>query len=223
MYSIAIAADEAQAKARIYSFLAGLFSSHPTSDAVRALEQIAAELGIDCPRGLSLDDLEREYMDLFVVPGPRYVAPYESVFRDEWTLPPLLKKGSNPAETGAKIKGLLMGESTLQVRRAYLMAGLLPEADLPDHIANELGFLASLSGQQATATPAEVRRLAEAGENFRRAHVLKWIGDLRQRIEQREQLGYYGTAIRVVEAVVRDDEARDEAQAEYELAPAGVV
>ncbi len=223
MCSVAIPADETKAKARIYAFLAGLFSSHPAEEAARTLQEMAAELGIAHPGGLSLEELEREYMDLFVVPGPRYVAPYESVFRDEWPLPPVLKRGSNPAENGTKIKGLLMGESTLEVRRTYITAGLYPEADLPDHIANELRFLAWISAQQATATPEEARALAEAGENFRRAHVLKWIGELRQRVEDRERLGYYGAALRVAEAIVRDDEARDEAQMEDELAPAGVA
>ena len=46
--------------------------------------------------GLSLDELDREYMELFVIPGPRYVAPYESVFRDRWILPAVLKRGYHP-------------------------------------------------------------------------------------------------------------------------------
>ena len=109
----AIATSEAQAKARIFGFLAAVFRSHPTSDTVRALCEMAAELGVACPNGFSLSELDQEYMDLFVVPTSRYVAPYESVFRDHWLLPPVLKRGSNPGETGRTVKGLLMGESTL--------------------------------------------------------------------------------------------------------------
>ena len=204
--------SEAQAKARIFGFLAGVFRSHPTSDTVRALCEMAAELGVACPNGFSLSELDQEYMDLFVVPTSRYVAPYESVFRDEWPLPAGLRRGSNPAETGGTVKGLLMGESTVEVRNFYLEAGLLPEEDLPDHISNELCFLAHLCAREAEAPPGESLALAELGDRFRREHILKWIGELRQRVVERERLGYYGLALQLAEAVIGDDPDGDDVQ-----------
>jgi TorA maturation chaperone TorD len=166
---------------------------------------MAAELGIACSNDFSLSELDQEYMDLFVVPAARYVAPYESVFRDEWPLPAGLRPGSNPAETGRTVKGLLMGESTLQVRQCYLQAGLLPEEDLPDHIGNELLFLAHICAREAEVPPDEARALAQLGEEFRREHLLKWIGGLRQRVEERERLGYYGVALQAAELILREE------------------
>jgi hypothetical protein len=96
------------------------------------------------------------------------------VFRDHWLLPEVLKRGSNPGETGQTIKGLLMGESTLAVRETYLRAGLLPEQDLPDHIGNELRFLAYLCAIEADAPADEARTLAQTRSGSGRS-TAKWI------------------------------------------------
>ena len=70
--------------------------------------------------------MEREFMDLFVVPNSRYVAPYESAYRDRWLLPEQVGKDGTPQV----MKRLLMGESTLAVRRCFLEAGVEPVAGL---------------------------------------------------------------------------------------------
>jgi TorA maturation chaperone TorD len=205
MSSASVAAREARARAEVYGLLAGIFSSHPTQESVQALRQMADSLGIGGFEDFSLNELDREYMDLFIVPNPRYVAPYESVFRDEWPLPPVLRHGSNPGEMGTKIKGLLMGESTLQVRQAYLRAGVLPEEGLPDHIANELRFVAYLWMKESEATGDEATACAELRDEFRREHLLKWIGLLGERVAERGQLGYYRGALQVAEAMLQSD------------------
>lgn len=202
MESPTLIARELNAEAAVFGFLAQVFSSHPTEGAMRSLSEMASEIGIACPRDLAAHEVDQEYMDLFVIPGPRYIAPYESVFRDKWILPAVLKRGSNPGETGETIKGLLMGESTLNVRQYYLDAGLLPEEELPDHISNELRFLAYLCAREAIATANEACVLADIRERFRQEHVLKWIGELRQKIGERERLGYYRTAVEVAEVVL---------------------
>lgn len=215
------AADkEARAQSETYGFLAEVFNSHPTERNVRALGAMAAELGIACPSDFSLSELDREYMDLFVIPGPRYVAPYESVFRDEWPLPAVLRRGSNPSESGSTIKGLLMGESTMRVRGWYLRAGLLPENDLPDHIANEFRFLAWICARRAVAGADEAQALAETEEKFRREHIRQWIGELRERVAQRDRLGFYHAALRVAECLVREDTDQFNELPESSLYPA---
>ncbi|MEK7406383.1 MAG: hypothetical protein AAB225_14880, partial [Acidobacteriota bacterium] len=98
-------AGEAGARAAVYAFLAEVFSSHPSQHSVDALRALAAELGVACPSGLSVAELDQEFMELLVVPNPRYVAPYESVFRDQWLLPAVRKRGSDPSEGGPTIKG----------------------------------------------------------------------------------------------------------------------
>ena len=191
-------------RVRIYGFLAGVFCSAPTAESVHAVSQMALTLGISCPVGLSLSELEREFMDLFVVPNPRYVAPYESVYRDRWLLEPA--SGTEPGKGPAPLvmERLLMGESTMAVRQAYLQAGVLPEEDLPDHIANELRFMAHLWAREAEAD-GEAPGLADLRQRFREEHLLQWIGQLREKVAERERLGYYRVALEVAGAVLQGD------------------
>src|SRR5512143_1251632 len=75
-------------RARVFGSLAGVFSSPPTEESKRVMLELMTLLDNDCPRELPVNEFEREFMDLFVVPNPRYVAPYESAYRDSWPLPP---------------------------------------------------------------------------------------------------------------------------------------
>jgi TorA maturation chaperone TorD len=199
-----MADSEARARAKICSFLAEVFRTRPTEETVGTIRAMAAELGVDCPGDVSLSELDDEFRVLFVIPNPRYVAPYESVFRDEWPLPAVLRRGSNPSETGQKIKGLLMGESTLQVRNAYIRVGVCPDRDLPDHISNELSFVAYLSGKEAEAVNGEGEALVEARKEFLCDHLFAWIGMLRERLRARDRFGVYRAAIEVAEVVLRE-------------------
>jgi len=189
-------AAEARARANVYAFLASLFRSLPTEDSVRAVREMAGDLEIEDPGPVALKELEREYMDLFVVPNPRYVAPYESVFRDSW---------SNPVEDGAAIRGLLMGDSSLAVQRCYDEAGVAPADELPDHLATELQFMAWLWALQAEPESGDVAAIAELRSRFRDDHVARWIADLRGRVAERDRLGFYAAALRVTEAVIEGD------------------
>ena len=189
-------AADARARANVYAFLASLFHSRPTEGSVRAVREMAGGLEIEDPGPMVLDDLEREYMDLFVVPNPRYVAPYESVFRDSW---------SSPVEGGAPIKGLLMGDSSLAVQRCFDEAGVAPKDELPDHVASELQFMAWLWQQQAERESSDVTAIAELRSRFRADHVARWIADLRGRVAERDRLGFYTAALRVTEAVIEGD------------------
>jgi TorA maturation chaperone TorD len=189
-------AAEARARARVYAFLASVFHSLPTEDSVRAVREMAGGLEIEDPGPFVLNDLAREYMDLFVVPNPRYVAPYESVFRDSW---------SNPVEGGAPIRGLLMGDSSLAVQRCYDEAGVAAEGELPDHLATELHFMAWLWALQAAPDSGDAAEVAELRRRFRADHVATWIADLRGRVAERDRLGFYAAALRVTEAVIESD------------------
>lgn len=198
---------EALARSRLYAFLASLFTEEPDLERAQKLRQMAAELGIPCPNGYSLDELKREYMTLFVVPNPRYVAPYESVFRDRWPLPAPILRGSNPGERGATIKGPVMGESTQQVRACYAQAGVLPEGDLPDHIGNELRVMSYLWAETAkSAGDPGVASAAALREQFRKNHLMEWIGLLREKIEENDRLGFYSAAIELAERILLGDE-----------------
>ncbi len=144
-------------------------------------------------------------MELFVIPGARYAAPYESVFRDHWLLPATLRPGSNPAETGLMIKGLVMGESTEQVRQCYIQAGIFPDAELPDHIGNELRFMAHLWALEARAQDEDASRLEDLREAFRQEHLLQWIHPLLARVGENDRLGYYRVVLEIAAIVLEND------------------
>jgi TorA maturation chaperone TorD len=191
---------------RIYGFLAGVFGSVPTAEGAHAVYQMALALGISCPDGQALDQLEREFMDLFVVPNPRYVTPYESAYRDRWLLP--LGQGKDATEQ--VVGRLLMGESTLAVRQCFLDAGTLPLQDLPDHIGNELRLMAHLwASEERESGGHDSRR--ELRAKVRDDHLLQWIGPLRQKVSENESLGYYSTALDLAEVILKNDEQEDAA------------
>jgi TorA maturation chaperone TorD len=191
-----------QSRAVIYSFLAEVFSSHPTPEAAIAVRQMAEALDLHPISDWAASDLEREYMDLFVVPTSRYAAPYESVYRDHWLMPTILKPGSDPGETSRVIKGLVMGESTIAVRQIYLEAGVVPNQGLPDHISNELYFLAHLCNCETENQSPVNSSFKEQRAVFCRDHLLKWIDQFREKVAQNERLGYYLTALRIIETLV---------------------
>ena len=60
MRSVTVPANEAQARAAIYDFLAGVLSSRPTQGNVSRVCQMAGELGVGCSDNFSLSDLNRE-------------------------------------------------------------------------------------------------------------------------------------------------------------------
>ena len=211
MQSAATIEPEARAKADIYSFLATVFSSHPSEGSARVLEGIAALTGVPFPTGLPADGIEQEYMAMFVIPGPRYVAPYESVFRDRWLISGNLEPGSDARSEDIAAQGLLMGDSTLAVRRCFVDAGVLPENDLPDHLANELRLVAHLWRIESDPSAADRENVAALRREVRDEHLLKWVGDLRERLESRDELGYYAAAICVTESVLESDRAADRA------------
>lgn len=188
----------------IYAFLANVLTSRPTADTVGRVRQMAEVLGIPCPDAWPIGDLEQEYVDLFVVPNPRYVAPYESVYRDAWLLPVAPDPESPFAARSRMIKGLVMGESTAAVRECYREAGLAPSEELPDHIANELRFMAYL-WERETQTPQERGRYATLRARFRDEHLLKWVGLLQARLRESERLAYYSLVLQVVETVLQDE------------------
>lgn len=196
---------EARARATVYDFLARVFSGPPGPEVVRGVQELTAALGIACPDALAPADLDKEYMDLFVVPGPRYVAPYESVFRDRWPLPSTLPRGSNPGEVGRTIKGLVMGESTELVRRSYAEAGVAPSHELPDHIGNELRFVAHLWRVEADGTAQEAAAAVTQRQRFVTEHPLKWVRDLRERVAEGSETGFYRAAVEAADVLLGEE------------------
>lgn len=186
---------EAKAQADTYAFLSSVFLSEPTEDQVKGLNEVLKILNLPSLNSFTLEELKRAYFDLFVIPNPRYVKPYESVFMDK--IP--MGFAGNP-EQGVPpktkyIEGLLMGESVQDVSKLYKQEGVYPERELPDHIGNEISFLAYLALKESESSGDETIRLRKLQEDFKKKHVLRWIGRLERRIARHDNTGYYRNAV----------------------------
>lgn len=129
----------------LFNSAANLANSSPACrNAVSTLGEIRAE---------PLDRRRERYQALFAGPGrPRFWL-YES----------------------ACLNGMLLGPQTLAVDRLYRAAGLEPAgAELPDHAALELAFLAYLSEQQ-TAQPELAGQWKEIERGFIHNHAGRWL------------------------------------------------
>jgi TorA maturation chaperone TorD len=132
------------------------------------------------------EQLRQEFMGLFKVPGDRYVAAYESVYRDSRDV------------GGEKVNGLLMGQSALDVQKWYQLAAVEiadDYKDLPDHIALELNYLALLCVKEQDFAKAgndtKLTRVWEMERDFLAGHVVCWVDQLRDRIRAKSEHPYF--------------------------------
>jgi TorA maturation chaperone TorD len=137
---------------------------------------------LDAPN--EAEAVRQEFMDLFKVPLGRYVPPYEAVHRDSRLV------------DGVPTRGLLMGPSSVDVRRLYQAAGAdlrLPE--LPDHIGVELAFLAFLCEEEEAARSAGDDAAADNYRAYQRGflteHVLEWVPSYCEIVHQHATTSYF--------------------------------
>lgn len=152
--------------------------------------------------GETIEALRQEFDDLFVVPLGRYVAPYESVYRDERTI------------GEATVRGLLMGPSTLSVLSAYREERLTVDAascELPDHIGVELAFMGQLCRREQDARSAgdmsRAKQLMGRQLRFLEDHLLRWVPQLNARICRHTSSDFFRGVACLSEEFLRADAA----------------
>ena len=139
-----------------------------------------------------IDRLEYEYNRLFVGPTSLIAPPYESVYRTE--------------------DHLVMGETTLDVRRAYREANLRVRETFKepeDHIATELEYLAELQGRCLDALEEddirEVQRLMHQEQSFTENHLLLWVPEFCKRIREGARMEFFSALADVLSLFVGKD------------------
>ncbi|MGD2107874.1 MAG: molecular chaperone TorD family protein [Phycisphaerae bacterium] len=185
----------------LYLFLASAFVEPPSDELLRRIGEDAflvplasifreetvrklRELGEAGSIGALKERLDREFTSLFRCSGERYVAPFESAYRD------LEEPGCHTDATSP------MGRCAGEVQAWYDFASveLSSEfADSPDHIALELNYLALLCANEealANAAPARLTRVWEMERDFLAGHVVRWVGSLRDRIYENTEHPY---------------------------------
>jgi TorA maturation chaperone TorD len=205
MRSGCITISPAETMAKSYGALAEVFSAHPTPKSVGTLCDMAEGLGIACCNAFPRDEIEREYMEIFV-PTPRCGAPYESVYHDGR----LLSEGehrSNPDKANRMGRRLLAEDPTTS-RPCSLEAGVPTDGDLPEHVGESLRFLAYTLEREAESSAEEARAWAELRGASPQVSLLKRIVRLRGKVAGRGRLGFYRVVLQVAEAVLRDDVKR---------------
>jgi TorA maturation chaperone TorD len=194
----------ARARSRVYDLLAAAFDGDVERLAAameeRAFERLADRLPVTLDTTpLSADDADETalkvgYDNLFDVPGPHYVPPFASGHVDDPS--ESFESDSSYHEAGAA--GELLGDPAAQVSQLYGEFGFRPSrgGGLPDHLAAELEFMASLADQEARLradpepdTPVSAADLREA----QRAMVdqLGWLDHLDEAVAERD--GVEGT------------------------------
>ncbi len=120
--------------------------------------------------------LEREdYENLFLIPASRYVHPYESVYLEH--------------------KGLIWGETTMQVKSLYDRVGFYHEEyEVPDHIGVELLFMSALCEEEnklLDTDPAEAKKVHELQLEFMKKHLSRWANELADNIHKKSATPLY--------------------------------
>lgn len=212
----------------VYGLLARAFSAPPTEADLSRLadadwQQVLTALTPDSapdslrqwadaapPNAAEQAAARQEFHQLFMVPGRHYLAPYESVFR-----------GTREVE-GQPVPGLLCGPPAMEVRQWYRLAALeiAPDhADLPDHIAVELAYLAHLCGKEAEfasqARAPQLDRAREMQRDFLAGHLIVWAGLLAAKLRQRSVHPYF----RALADLLADFPRRDLTRLEQDLGP----
>jgi TorA maturation chaperone TorD len=210
----ASALDDVTLRRDLARLLAALLLAPPAPAALRALAHpdtravLAAVLGdaADAPtRALASAGDEAaaraEFFALLAVPGARYQPPFESVYRDEREV------------DGARVGGLLLGDSAARVAAAYARAGFALDApELPDHLGCELAFLAELLARAVEllrdGDVAGAARACRDAADFAREHPARWVDALRARLAADPAAEFYPAVVALAAALVRDLAAR---------------
>jgi TorA maturation chaperone TorD len=227
---MSVAHQDAKARGDMYRFLSTVYLHPPNEEllrqivakkefieelsvlfgenAVAALREFAATVDMD----KDLSSLEQEYMNLFAVPTGQYVTPFEDVYRG--------KTGKDQ-----QIRGPLLGECAIRVKRMYRAAGTEMEKtcnELPTHIGVELsfmGFLCEMEAEkivnqegetyndQAKREETDFSRYRELQIKFLQEHLNEWFSQLSQSIQTNSRSQLYRSLAIITEKFLGQDTA----------------
>ncbi|KJR46402.1 Chaperone protein TorD [Desulfosporosinus sp. I2] len=198
--------QDLKAQINFYNFFSTFFREKPSTEWLKsALELVRSWGDTNSPlhqqlienvqkSGLDhyLNSLTQEYERLFFAPGHVPVNLYESVY-----------SGS----------GLLMQETTINVRQHYLRAGLVVKSlySIPDdHIATELEFMRFLSQRilelvQYDGAEEDIKEMMVYRSEFISEHLQQWITTLAETIRANSTEPFFGLMSIGLESLVEDN------------------
>ena len=198
--------QDLKAQINFYNFFSTFFREKPSTEWLKsALELVRSWGDTNSPlhqqlienvqkSGLDhyLNSLTQEYERLFFAPGHVPVNLHESVY-----------SGS----------GLLMQETTINVRQHYLRAGLVVKSlySIPDdHIATELEFMRFLSQRilelvQYDGAEEDIKEMMVYRSEFISEHLQQWITTLAETIRANSTEPFFGLMSIGLESLVEDN------------------
>ena len=126
-----------------------------------------------------IDILQIEHTRLFITGAPRLVAPpYASVYVDGY--------------------GAMYGEITANTKKFYRENGfqLASDKEVPDHLVNELEFLALLAGQGE----------AKKEEIFLKDYFRPWFISFKDKVLEGAENGFYPTMVKLIDFFTQEEE-----------------
>lgn len=174
------------------------------AEALRDAGSAAADAFLRWAESGGLDDeprVRQDFHDLFLVPSPKYVRPYESVWADD-----PVAVGDRPA------RAQHFGPSTRQVRSFYAAVGLDVDpayTELPDYVGLELACMEYLAAReeeplQGAAPPSGVDP-AERRRHFVQHHLGRWLPRLCDEVRRRAGTRWHATMADAAVALLRDE------------------
>ena len=216
----------------LYQFLAGAYLSPPSKEFVDQLvntqfiddirnilgEVVVAplyDIATSLDSNESLDRLQQEYMDLFVVPTGLYVTPFEDVYR-------------GLRMDGGQERGPLLGDRAATAKLYYRIAGADMDKtckELPTHIGVELSFMSFLCQQekQASSDLSDDEEFSEFNINrlwqlkFLHEHLTDWFPQLNLAIQSKAITPFYRSLAQFTEGFLIQDKACLIRQLEFDL------
>lgn len=192
-------------RSNFYFFLSSVFLKPPTISTIKIVMELISSYEfsnfisnqtvdslsrMECINNVRFENLIQEYHDLFKVPLSKYIAPYESVYRD----------------------GHLNGQSAIDVKKIYHRLGFqIPHEyyELSDHIGIELAFMATLCREEHKAWKEKNARLARSlcdiEERFLKEHIACWLSKLCNTICEKTKDNFYSCMAEITLGFVQSD------------------
>jgi TorA maturation chaperone TorD len=141
------------------------------------------------------EQLPNAFTRLFVGPGNTEAPPWESLYLTN--------------------DGALFQPSTLEVRKAYVAQGFIPQSYphvADDHLALELDFMARLAEKALEAFSAggqvgseRAKALLSASQAFLRGHLLKWVPTFATKLREAKHSYFYKEVVNLLETFLSID------------------
>lgn len=139
-------------------------------------------------------EIQFDYDQLFIIPGPNLTFPYESCYTHRNVDKTFGRLWQEPAQDMQRI----LKEWNIQFAEGWDL--------IPDHIAVELFFMAELCKLKAEAIDEEQLAIQEWQVNFFKTHLQIWVFEFLDRLEVKAQSDFYRGVAKLLRDFLREEE-----------------